>query len=138
GTGGFEAVVNTFKGTEEDIDVGFWNVEWLSKRYEEKVAAVSQVIREFALDVWSLEESSPAAATALVKELRDTHNLEFEFLAAEPDAAEGKQSCTVLWNPKTVTGKQVPWGEPIETWLKARSEHFDDLDIGGFEAVHGR
>jgi len=30
------------------------------------------------------------------------------------------------------------WGEPIETWLKVDSRAFDDADIPGPEAVHGR
>jgi DNA/RNA endonuclease G (NUC1) len=134
---GPEAVVDTYKGTEQDVDVGFWNVEWLTKTYETKTPAVAKVIHALNLDIWCLEESSPNAAEALAKELRDTYGLNFEWAAAEPELEDGKQSCTLLWNADTVSCKPEAWGEPIETWLRTRSRDFDDLDLG-LEAVHGK
>ncbi|RBP39671.1 V8-like Glu-specific endopeptidase [Roseimicrobium gellanilyticum] len=130
-----ERVVDTYQGTEQDIDVGLWNVEWLTNRYEAKAAQVAQVIFDMKLDVWCLEESSPNGVQAVVEVLKDTYGLNFEWGAAEPDSADGKQSCTMLWNASTVTGEKVEWGEPIETWLNTHSRDFDDL---GLEAVHGR
>src|SRR5262249_43067560 len=110
---GLEAVVNTFQGTEQDIDVGFWNVEWLTKHYEEKKEAVAKVIHELNLDGWSLEESSPNAAAALAGELKDTYGLNFGHAAAEPASSDGKQSCTLLWNQDTVDVVEEEWGKPI-------------------------
>lgn len=135
---GLEAVVNTFSGTEQDLDVSFWNVEWLTKRYEQQAAAVAQVIQTLNLEVWALEESSEEAAKAVANELQETFGQAFEVLAAEPGVEGGKQSCTILWNSDTVEVKREEWGEPIETWLKTRSTDFDDLGLGGFEAVHGK
>lgn len=135
---GLEAVVDTFAGTEQDLDVGFWNVEWLTRRYEQKAAAVAQVIHTLNLDVWALEESSEEAAKAVATELQETFGQTFEVLAAEPGVEGGKQSCTILWNSDTVDVVREEWGEPIETWLKTRSTDFDDLGLGGFEAVHGK
>ncbi len=130
-----EAVVDSYQGEADDIDVAFWNVEWLSNRYEEKVSAVAEAIFRMNLDIWALEESSPNAAKALVKELKNVYGLEFQYEPAEPDAPDNKQSCTVLWNSKTVRGERRAWGEPIETWLGTHSRDFDEL---GFEAVEGR
>lgn len=130
-----ERVVNSYIGSEQDIDVGFWNVEWLSNRYESKAAAVAQVIHDMKLDIWCLEESSPNGMMAVVEELRQTYGLNFAFSAAEPDATDEKQSCTLLWNTDTVTGEKIAWGEPIETWLQTHSRDFEDL---GLEAVHGK
>lgn len=135
---GLEAVVNTYRGTENDLDVGFWNVEWLTKHYDTKTPAVARVIHELNLDVWSLEESSPNAAEAVVQELKEAYGLDYGTLAAEPDSPDGKQSCTVLWNSSTVNVVKEDWGEPIESWLAAHSRDFADLGLGGFEAVHGK
>jgi DNA/RNA endonuclease G (NUC1)/V8-like Glu-specific endopeptidase len=135
---GLEAVVNTFRGTENDLDVGFWNVEWLTKHYDTKTPAVARVIHELNLDVWSIEESSPNAAEAVVEELKVAYGLDYGCLSAEPDSPGGKQSCTVLWNSRTVSVVKEDWGEPIENWLAAHSRDFADLGLGGFEAVHGR
>lgn len=134
---GLEALVQTFQGTEQDIDVGFWNVEWLTKHYDTKTPAVAKVMHELNLDIWCLEESSPNAAAAVTRELKETYGLTFDHLAAEPESADGKQSCTLLWNTETVTVAEEEWGEPIETWLRTKSTDFDDLGLGGFEAVHG-
>lgn len=131
---GMEAVVNTYHGSEQDIDIGFWNVEWLTKWYDTKATAVARVIKDFNLDVWCLEESSPNAADAVVAELANL-GLNFATLPAEPASTDGKQSCTLLWNQETVTCVQEEWGAPIDEWLAARSTEFDDL---GLEAVHGK
>ncbi len=135
---GPEAVVDTFKGTEQDIDVGFWNVEWLTRRYEEKKAAVARVMSEMNLDVWCLEESSPEGARAVAAELKATYGLNFSVLDAQPDAAPGLQTCSVLFNAATVDCKKESWGEPIETWLKVDSRSFDDIDLSGPESVQGK
>ncbi len=131
----FEAVVNTYKGASGDIDVGFWNVEWLTSEWAMKTPAVAQVIHQMNLDVWALEEASPDAAKALAKELEETFGRKYDWAAAEPDSSSGKQSCVILWNTETVDCKEEKWGEPVETWLQARSRDFDEL---GFEAVHGK
>lgn len=135
--GGLEAVVDTFRGTERDLDVGFWNVEWLTKHYDTKTPAVARVIRELNLDVWCLEESSANAAAAVAAELKDTYGLDYGHAAAEPEKPDGLQSCTLLWDRGTAEVTPEPWGEPIETWLRAHSTDFADLGLGGFEAVHG-
>ncbi len=132
---GLEQLVNTYQGGDKDIDVGFWNVEWLSNRYEGKAAAVAQVIYDMRLDVWCLEESSPNGLQAVVDELKSAYDLDFAYAAAEPDAADSKQSCTLLWNTTTVEGGQVPWGEPAETWISLHSRDFAQT---GLEAVHGQ
>src|SRR5205085_658699 len=67
---GMEAVVTSYRGADQDVDVGFWNVEWLTKHYDTKATAVARVMKEFNLDVWCLEESSPTAAAAVVAVLK--------------------------------------------------------------------
>jgi DNA/RNA endonuclease G (NUC1)/V8-like Glu-specific endopeptidase len=131
---GMEAVVNTYHGSEQDIDIGFWNVEWLTKHYDTKATAVARVIKDFNLDVWCLEESSPNAADSVVAELANL-GLNFATLPAEPASSDGKQSCTLLWNTDTVTCVLEEWGALIDEWLAARSTEFDEL---GLEAVHGK
>jgi V8-like Glu-specific endopeptidase len=135
---GFEVVRETYQGTDQDIDVGFWNVEWLTKYYETKTPAVAKVMHALNLDVWSLEESSPNAAEAVAREFLQAYGLDFGHAAAEPESEDGKQSCSLLWNKASVDVVEEPWGEPVETWLQARSPDFDDLGLGGFEAVHGK
>ena len=136
---GLEAVVNTFQGTEQDIDVGFWNVEWLTKHYETKAAAVADVIHEVNLDVWSLEESSPNAAE------RGRQGAEGHLRAGLRPRRRRARSA----------GRQAELHAPLEHRHGRRpargrgasrsrpgcgpgARDFDDLGLGGFEAVHGK
>ncbi|HRD78206.1 MAG TPA: N-acetylmuramoyl-L-alanine amidase [Hyphomicrobiaceae bacterium] len=63
-----EAVVDAYRGTEADIDIGFWNIEWLSKRYTDrgKLRMAAALIVDLGLDIWGLSEVSPSAVKALV------------------------------------------------------------------------
>ena len=61
GTDSAEIVVDLYKGTETDVDVGFWNIEWFSNRFNTKTKDVATIIADFNLDIWALSESSPAA-----------------------------------------------------------------------------
>jgi hypothetical protein len=85
-----------------------------------------------------LEESSENGANAVAAELKETYGQTFGILAAEPGVEGGKQSCTLLWNKATADVTAEQWGEPIETWLHARSTEFDELGLVGFEAIHGK
>jgi V8-like Glu-specific endopeptidase len=130
-----ERLVAAYSGEPEDIDVGFWNVEWFTNRYEEKLDAVATVVADLNLDVWALSESSPDAAKALVAKLKDRFGLEFDCAFSEPQASAGKQSTTVLWNTATVAGERREWPKEIDGWFRVRSEQFTGLDL---EAVHGK
>jgi hypothetical protein len=132
---GPEIVVDLYRGTESDIDVGFWNVEWFSNRFVEKVKDVATVMADFNLDIWALSESSPAAAEELVATLKREFRLDFAVSHSEPDASTGKQSTSVLWNVKTVSGQRVEWPADVRDWFTIDSRDFDDSTL---EAVHGR
>lgn len=130
-----EIVVDLYKGTETDIDVGFWNIEWFSNRFQTKTKDVATIIADFNLDIWALSESSPTAAQELVDTLKEQFKLEYAVAHSEPNAGTGKQSTSVLWNTKTVTGKRLDWPADIAEWFTIDSRDFDDSVL---EAVHGR
>jgi hypothetical protein len=131
----FEKVVQTYQGEAHDIDVGFWNIEWFTNRFEEKTPEIAKIFAELNLDIYGLSESSPAAAEHLVRFLAEQYGLEFAWAASEPDAGPGKQSTTVLWNTQTVQGEPVDWPDEVKPWFEVDSRHFDEL---GLEAVHGK
>jgi len=134
-TAGVEALVQKYKGTEQDVDIGSWNIEWFSNRYETKLDRVASVIADFNLDVWSLVESSPKAAEALVNTLKDKFGLEYGVAHSEPDAPTSKQSTSMIWNLNTVDGSREEWDEEVKEWLAVSSQNFSDDML---EAVHGK
>jgi len=132
---GLERVVNSVRGEEHDIDVGFWNIEHFQNRFQDKLDLVAQVIVDMNLDVWAFEESSKAATDALVSLLKQRFNLDFKADYSEPNASGGKQTTTVIWNTKTVDGKKEAWPDEIDGWFRLHSQDFDEDE---FEAVHGK
>ena len=135
GTDSAEIVVDLYKGTETDVDVGFWNIEWFSNRFNTKTKDVATIIADFNLDIWALSESSPAATQELVDTLQKQFKLDYAVAHSEPDAGTGKQSTSVLWNTRTVDGKRLDWPDDVAEWFTIDSRDFDDSML---EAVHGR
>ncbi|CAN5744026.1 hypothetical protein BH20ACI4_BH20ACI4_22880 [soil metagenome] len=134
GRDGFETVVDSYKGDGDDIDVGFWNIEWFTK-HPEKIEPVAKVIADMNLDIWAFSESAPEVTEKLVKHLEEKYALDYGWDASEPKASKGKQSTTVIWNNKTVEGKRDEWDEEVQKWLKVDSRDFDDLIL---EATEGK
>ncbi len=130
---GLEAVVKSYYGEDRDIDVGFWNVEWLN-RHPEKTEDIARAIADMNLDIWAFEESSLEAATNLVGVLASRYGLDFGCAASE-EAPSSKQITTVIWNKKTINGEAQKWDPMFEPWFKVSSQDFDKL---GLEAVEGK
>jgi endonuclease/exonuclease/phosphatase family metal-dependent hydrolase len=132
------ALPGEIKARDEDIDVAFWNIEWFNTNVDRKVRAVARFIADMNLDIWALEETSPAATERLVALLDDAYGLDFGYGASEPDAPNGKQSTTVMWNRATVTGGPQAWPSEIEEVIRLSSRDdltpLEELE----EAVHGK
>lgn len=131
-----EAVVDTYRGTDQDIDIGFWNIEWLANRWQQpgKLDAAAKVMTDLNLDAWGLSEISPPAVEALVKRLRDVYGERFDFALSEPDAAQSKQSTAMVWKTSSLRGERLAWPSDVEPLFRQRS---DDPDLR-VEAVHGK
>ncbi|MFG1352078.1 trypsin-like peptidase domain-containing protein [Xanthobacter autotrophicus] len=130
-----EAVVDTYRGTDQDIDVGFWNIEWLANRWKQpgKLDGVAKVITDLNLDVWGLSEISPPSVEALVQRIYEVYGEKFDFALSEPDAGTSKQSTAMIWKSSSLKGEKVAWPSSVEPLFHQRS---DDPDVR-VEAVHG-
>jgi endonuclease/exonuclease/phosphatase family metal-dependent hydrolase len=132
---GVEALVDKYSGTEQDVDIGSWNIEWFSNRFENKLDRVAAVIADFNLDIWALIESSPEAAEKLVVRLKERYGLDFGCAHSEPNAGTEKQSTSMIWNTATIRRLEADWDDEIKTWLEVRSQDFSEDML---EAVHGK
>jgi endonuclease/exonuclease/phosphatase family metal-dependent hydrolase len=128
-------VVNTYKGEAQDIDVGFWNIEWFNRDYRQKMNDIGRLITKMNLDVWAFEETSPAATRALVDHLNAKYHAAFACAFSEPTAPTDKQTTAVIWNTKTVQGGREQWPSEIDAWFRVDSRNFDELIL---EAVEGK
>ncbi|GJE72211.1 trypsin-like peptidase domain-containing protein [Methylorubrum podarium] len=131
-----EAVVDTYRGTNQDLDIGFWNIEWLANRWQQpgKLNGAARVITDLNLDAWGLSEISPPAIEALVARIRETYGEEYGFALSEPDSASSKQSTAMIWKTSSLRGERVEWPSEVEPLFRQRS---DDPDLR-IEAVHGK
>lgn len=131
----YEHVVSVYQSSDQDVDVGAWNIEWLNRDYTQpgKLERVAQIITDINLDIWALSEVSRDAIEALLKTLQQKYNQKFEAGYSEPDSGSGKQATAVIWRPNVVKGERVEWPEDIHKLFKLHSR--DDLP---FEAVHGK
>lgn len=141
---GLERVVEIYNGEANDIDVAFWNIEWFNKHYKQKIEEVGKVIVRMNLDVWVFEESSPKATKELIAYLKSRYNLDYAFEASEPNAADNKQTTTIIWNTKTVSIEKTNWSKKVEKWFQLTSHDIetpDDLILENnisFEAIDGK
>lgn len=133
GDSNVESVVKSYRGEGKDLDIGFWNIEFLNKHYENKVDQVADLIVQMNLDVWCISESSPKAAAVLTERLNKHYGVPFKSIASEPNAPTTKLSNTVLYNSKTVHVEKRDWPRKVENLLQASSK--DDLNL---ESVHGK
>jgi endonuclease I/V8-like Glu-specific endopeptidase len=136
-----ERVVDSYRGEADDIDIGFWNIEWFNKHYRDKIHDVAQIVLQMNLDAWVFEESSPEATQALIEYLNQSYKTEYAWLASEPQAPSAKQTTTVLWNTKTVTCAAIDWPTDIRPWFDLTSNEYttpDDLPLGEEVTPEGR
>lgn len=134
--GGMERVANAYSGEDQDVDIGFWNIEWFNKRWEDKLDAVARIVLEMKLDLWVFVESSEEATKALADHLTQKYNSGDWGVLASQDAPSERQITTVMWNKKTLTSVELkPWPEKVRRWFEVDSRAFDDLNL---EAVHGK
>lgn len=122
---GAERVVDLYDATAQDIDLGFWNIEWFANRYEEKVNDVAAMVVDLGLDAWALVETSPAATAALAETIEHKFGLRLEYLHSEPGAPASKQSTAILWNPETLDVERLDWPSEIEALLHLDSDNID-------------
>jgi endonuclease I/V8-like Glu-specific endopeptidase len=134
-SGAMERVVDAYEGEDQDVDIGFWNIEWFNNRWREKLDAVARVIVEMNLDLWVFVESGEEATRALAEHLETRYNTKTWGVLASQEASSERQITTVMWNTSTVSVDKKAWPAKVERWFAVDSRNFADL---GLESVHGK
>lgn len=135
GASSLECLRNIYSGDNEDIDVGFWNIDRFTTHDQEQLEAVATIVADLNLDVWSFAQASPAACRALVKVLNERYKLPYEAAFTDPNAAGDQRSMGLIWNTQTIEGTRIPWPADVEEWFDVRSTQFAELML---ESVQGK
>lgn len=105
-----ERVREIYLGSDQDIDIGFWNLHWLPAggevgRTEDAVTAMADLNQ----DLWCITDVPPAAVAELVRGLGDRFGEVFETRFSEPDAESRQFATAVIWRPEMVSCVSVDW-----------------------------
>jgi endonuclease I/V8-like Glu-specific endopeptidase len=130
-----ERVVDAYEGEDQDVDIGFWNIEWFNNRWTEKLDAVARIVVEMNLDIWVFVESGLEATEALARHLASTYSTEEWGVLASQDASAERQITTVMWNKSTVEVTSKTWPATVERLFQVDSRQFPQLAL---ESVHGK
>jgi len=121
---GAARVAELYRATDQDIDVGFWDLGWFAGRYQALAGDAASMLVDLGLDVWALGATSPDATAALIKAVHDKFGLPLDCLLLPPGAPEAEQTGALLWNPETVRGDQLPWPDDVAALFRLRGEDF--------------
>lgn len=115
-----ERVREIYHGSDQDIDIGFWNLHWLTGsgeagRAEDAVTAMADLNQ----DLWCLTDVPPAAVAELVRGLGERFGEVFETYFSEPDAEFRQFATAVIWRSGTVSCTRVDWpAAAAEAWTR--------------------
>lgn len=116
-----DRVREIYRGSAQDIDIGFWNLHWLlgksgvPLKVEDAVTAMADLNQ----DIWCLTDVSPAAVAEIVKGLSERFGESFEAQFSEPDAQLRQLATAVIWRPLTVSCVKAEWPSAIsDAWSR--------------------
>ena len=111
GRGAPEVVADTYRGTNDDLDLAFWNVrgvEWTSR---DQVAEVARVVADMGIDLWCLAHAELDLVADLREQLASDFGLEYgSFL--EPAGAHPAMGF-LYRQGKAISLERSPWGADL-------------------------
>lgn len=132
-----DRVREIYLGSDQDIDIGFWNLHWLPEGHEAgRVENAVTAMADLNQDLWCLTDVSPSAVAELLRGLCERFGEEFQATFSEPDADFRQVVTAVIWRPKTVSCIKVSWPDAVaDAWTRMVPE----LEGGGlvFPAAPG-
>jgi V8-like Glu-specific endopeptidase/pimeloyl-ACP methyl ester carboxylesterase len=102
-----EVVINSYEKDSDDIDIGFWNLARLSRRFREHLADVGRVVAELGLELWCLTHAHPVGIRALCDHLETNYQLNYDFILADP--INYPTLAVVYKRTKTLTVGRLAW-----------------------------
>lgn len=113
-----KAIVDTYRGTDQDIDIGFWNIDGFAKPQFDplKLRDAARVIADLNLDVWGLLGMSESALAGLIRILAARFGDQYACASGAPGAP------AVIWKHKVLQGQWVDaWPSTLEPLLRRAS-----------------
>lgn len=111
GGAGADRVRGIYGSTDQDADIGFWNMQWLLPGVGTLASADEAVTAMVDLnqDVWFLTDVPPAAVTRIVRGMSERFDEQMATAFAEPDAHQLQSATAVIWRPSTISCTRVAW-----------------------------
>lgn len=115
-----DAVIAGYDATDQDLDVGFWNIDGLATRFDriEKLDAAAKIVTDLKLEIVGLSEMTRPALETLVERLEVIYGQQYTFAMSEPDVAKSRKSTAMIWLKTVLEGERIDWPEGIDAPLR--------------------
>jgi hypothetical protein len=115
-----DRVREIYLGSDQDIDIGFWKLNWLPLGHEAgRVENAVTAMADLNQDLWCLTDVPPSAVAELVRSLCKRFGEVFQAEFSEPDAESRQLVTAVIWRPETVCCTKVGWPAAVaEAWTR--------------------
>ncbi len=119
-----ERVLDLYRGGEQDLDIGFWNLRWLLDAPTDagRIDAIAAAMMDIKLDVWCLSEAPVNMLAQLVDVIAAKFGLTLEVLHAVPVTAGHVLTTAVLWRKESHDCTRGEWPEAMQgVWTRPLS-----------------
>jgi hypothetical protein len=103
-------VVELYGASDQDIDVGFWDLQWLKgSKDPDKLYDVATAITDLNLDAWCLIQVPADAVDGILAKLDEKFGEKFRFEFAEEEGQRLQLATAVIWRPSSVSLERGRW-----------------------------
>jgi hypothetical protein len=115
-----ERIVELYGASDQDIDIGFWDLQWLKGTKDpEKLYEVAAVITDLNLDAWCLIQIPADAVDGILVKLDEKFGEKFLCKFAEEDGQRLQLATAVIWRPSSVSLERGNWDASMKgAWTR--------------------
>lgn len=115
-----ERIVELYGASDQDIDIGFWDLQWLkSAKDPDKIYDVATAITDLNLDAWCLIQVPPDAVDGILAKLDEKFGEKFLCKLAEDDGQRLQFATAVIWRPSSVSLERGNWDAAMKgAWTR--------------------
>lgn len=116
-----DRVLQLYCSNGQDVDIGFWNLNWLLDAMHDKrrIDAVVNAMIDVNMDVWCLTDVPPAIVTQLVEHLGRKFGEQFSHLYGSPDADRLQLTTAIIWRKTSIACRAQAWpAEMARLWTQ--------------------
>jgi len=115
-----ERIVELYGASDQDIDIGFWDLQWLKGAKDpDKLYDVATAITDLNLDAWCLIQVPADAVDGILAKLDEKFGEKFLCKFAEEDGQRLQLATAVIWRQSSVSLERGNWDASMKgAWTR--------------------